>query len=156
MKSTCIITIATTLLAFSTAQARLGETEQEVEARYGKPIATIDPDPAMRAVAYQHKGFVIMVTYENGKSGAEIYQKPDKSEITDPERTVLLEANAGGYKWTYKEEVPGQIRWFNVDRKSRIAWYDTFNHQLCITSAAHADRVSAITKRRTAEKLKDF
>ena len=88
------------LLLAVPAYARIGETTQQIEARYGKSIETTRPKcPATVAELYDKNGFRIMVGFYEGKSYYEEFQKidPEKPnsylEITETERSWLLKAN---------------------------------------------------------------
>jgi hypothetical protein len=65
------------VFAAASAFARIGETEKQIEARYGKAVQTL------RATkAYSYKGFLVIVAFDNGVSGVEIYQKHDASPMS--------------------------------------------------------------------------
>jgi hypothetical protein len=88
------------LLLAVPAHARLGETTQQIEARYGKPIRATKPEsPATDAQVYEKNGFRITVGYYEGKSYYEQYQKIDPKnpnlpvEISETERNWLAKAN---------------------------------------------------------------
>ena len=52
------------LLSAIPAYARLGETTEQIEARYGKPIQATKPEsPATDAEVYEKNGFQITVGY---------------------------------------------------------------------------------------------
>jgi hypothetical protein len=86
--------VAVLILWAASAFARIGETERQIEARYGKPTQTF------RATkAYFYKDFFIVVAFDNGKSGIEVYQKRNASPMTAVEIGTLLDTNGGGTKW---------------------------------------------------------
>jgi len=71
MKAPLVIA-ALTLFSLS-AQARLGETPAQIEARYGKPwstLSTISTNEYLRD--YAHGGYTIVVIFWNGKDAQEI------------------------------------------------------------------------------------
>jgi hypothetical protein len=73
----------TTLLALtliSSAVARLGETEKEIEARFGeaKPSG-LQRQPGAQTFKYLKNGFEIQVVFHQGKSIWEIFHKKDGS-----------------------------------------------------------------------------
>ena len=82
------------------AYARLDETTEQIEARYGKPLSDIKPEnPATAANVYEKNGFHITVGFYEGKSYYEQFRKIDPQkpnsflEITETERNRLAKAN---------------------------------------------------------------
>ena len=93
------------LLLAVPAYARLDETTEQIEARYGKPLSDMKPEsPATVARVYEKNGFHIAVGFYEGKSLYEQFQKVDPQkpnaflEITETERNWLLKAN-DTYQW---------------------------------------------------------
>ena len=96
--------IVPAFLLVATAQARIGETEAEIRARYGDPIGILPSSvEASLTNHYLSGGFSIAVTYVDGRSAREMLAKADKSKITDKEIRLLLDANAGGYSWNAQQ-----------------------------------------------------
>src|ERR1700722_19229010 len=88
----------------ATAQARLGETPDQLVARYGQPLSEADQKAegikvASAAIVFQKGGFEIDVTVTEGISVQEIFKKLNGQPITLGEAKVLLSANAQGYGW---------------------------------------------------------
>ena len=88
------------LLLAVPAYARLGETSEQIQARYGKPARAKKPEsPATDAEVYEKNGFQITVGYYEGKSYYEEFRKFDPGnpnsllEITETERDWLAKAN---------------------------------------------------------------
>src|ERR1700747_2481953 len=94
---TPFIAIAFFLLV-SPAFARIGETEQQIEARYGKSTLTVSTGNEPLQKVYQSSGLNITVTYLGGVSQREIFTKQDGSELSKIEIAILLEANTAGSK----------------------------------------------------------
>ncbi len=90
------------LLALNQSQARLGETEAQVVARYGKAI-TVEKGRTDRdsKQSFTHDGYRITVKFLDGKSGYEEYTKEDlrNLEFSDEEVRALLIANCMGIEW---------------------------------------------------------
>ena len=84
--------------ALNIAFARLGETEEQIEARYGKPQKSVISYGHM-VETYEVNGFSIMVSFMDGKSASEMYSKSDKTKLSDAELQKLLEVNALGSRW---------------------------------------------------------
>src|ERR1039457_4135935 len=88
------------LLLAVPAYARLDETTEQIQARYGKPLSDIKPEsPATVARVYEKNGFRIAVGFYEGKSYYEQFRKIDPQkpnsflEITQTEQNRLREAN---------------------------------------------------------------
>jgi hypothetical protein len=94
------------LLLAATSQARLFETVEQIESRYGKPIKPIKPEyTATSASLYETNGFRIIVGFYKDSSCYEQFQKPDPEnpktplEISETERAALIQANCPGCSW---------------------------------------------------------
>ena len=99
-------------LWLSPVSARIGETEAQIETRYGKKITAMDLAYG-RSWVYGHAGMVIVVTYREGLTALEMYSKQDKTAFTDTEIGVFMKAN-GGDRFVWMEEESndrGVIRW---------------------------------------------
>ena len=83
------------------AQAGIGETKQQVEARYGKPVT-----PGTKTVsgigdlglAYNWKEYFVVVTYLDGRCVHEIISRQDDKRILIPEIENLLKLQGNGFK----------------------------------------------------------
>jgi hypothetical protein len=161
MKRALLLIIALFGYAAPPALVRIGETEQQTEARYGVPVAMV-PDAAAIGVtkAYRSAGFLIAVTYVDGISQREMLSKPDRSEISRTEIEVLLGANAGGFHWGgYKQDYkpkPGIDEWRSIDNKSRVAFYNRIKHAFYVTTQHFIDREEKARDKDTAQRLRDF
>ena len=152
--------LALVFLLFGSAQARIGETETEIRGRYGDPLGLLPSSvDASLTKHYLSGGFSIAVTYLDGRSAREMLAKADKSQITDKEIRLLLDANAGGYSWTAQEldsqkNVPaGLLVWRTNDQRSRVAFYDSRAQAFFVTTQDFVNLTNA-TNRRTTAKVK--
>lgn len=103
---------AALLMLSASTEARLGETPDQIEARYGKPKMTDKTaDPRLVYSRYESRGFVIDVGFLDGKSQAEIFKKPPGEQIHDSEVAALLQANSFGHKWVERERIDFDKRW---------------------------------------------
>lgn len=88
--------------------ARLGETPEQCEERYGAPIPNKELPtviPRASVLCYHARGFKILIVFTNGKAGQIFYQKlmenpyEEAKALSEAEINWLLEANAGGKTW---------------------------------------------------------
>lgn len=87
-----VITI-TVLLASLSAHARVGETEKEITARYGRgQVAQTQRLAGAKTFEYDKNGFYVEVVILDGKSVLEIYAH--KSGTTDDVIKELLKVNS--------------------------------------------------------------
>ncbi len=146
-------------LLHGTAAARIGETETEVNARYGNPIFDLPSQQDTVTKCYLSRGFSIAVTYVDGKSVREMVAKADKSKITEKEINRLLEANSGGSAWNAQQlagqkNVPdGLIGWRTDDKKPRVALYDERTQAFFITTQKFINQTNAAGRRAAAKNL---
>jgi hypothetical protein len=92
----------TLVILASNAHARVGETEAQIEKRYGKALETLRSESGVHR-KFSFRGFTILVSFQNGISAMEQYQKKDLGVITPTETVQLLDANSNGGKWTDPE-----------------------------------------------------
>ncbi len=150
--------VAAAFLLSESAEARIGETEAEIGARYGDPIATVGSSAqASLTKCYLSGAFSIAVTFVGGRSAREMLAKADKSKITDKEIQFLLVANGGGSSWD-AEPLDGQkdgpaslLAWRTVDERSRVAFYDS-RMQAFFVNTQHFINLTNATNRRALAK----
>jgi hypothetical protein len=93
--------LLTLLAATATAHARIGETVEQLDARYGKPTrTTAGPTGAARFEkrTYKNEGLTIEVFVYVGRSHQEIYKMPE-GELSPEQVQKILEDNSFGSKW---------------------------------------------------------
>src|SRR6266498_2838365 len=97
--------------------ARTGETEAQIEARYGKPVKMAGHyDGPGTAKMYSKSGVRIIVTFIDGLSESEYYSKPAGAKLGSREVETILRANAGDKNWSqvkYGDPLykPSSSRW---------------------------------------------
>ena len=129
---TLSIAVAIVILAACAAQARLGETEAEIEKRYGKPKNELPAiPPSTKLACYECGGLKILVSFINGKSECEHYWHAVAGTIFRDEMAALLAANSAGMKW---EEESLFYRWRRPD--GGVALYCPDDKSLAIFSPA--------------------
>jgi len=105
-----LLSILLCSLAAFHAQARLGETQQEIEARYGKPISEVEVAHGGNVKAekreYLYSGLKVTVEFLEGKSQMEMVQVlpriegvPESNYLTDVQAKAVLDGNCRGKAW---------------------------------------------------------
>lgn len=142
-------------LALSATQlsARVGENEQQVDARYGKPIGSMPVEGGLLK-KYKSSGLVIGVVFINGASESELFSKADNSSLSDAQITMLLRANAESLDWKEQGTPVASVReWRRSDDKLKaIQQGRTFI--ICLTD--FLQRTAKIRDQQEAAKLSNF
>jgi len=133
---------ATASLIIGTAQARIGDTEEQIRTRYGNPITVLPsrPSDAGLTKCYSSDGFSIAVTYLHGHSVREMFARSDNSMITKTEIERLINGHAGASSEEVQhmvgpENVTASVQlWRSADQGSRVAIYDSRTRALFITT----------------------
>ena len=110
----------------ATAQARLGETADQLVARYGQPLSEVDQKSdgtklALAFVVFQKGGFEVDVTLSDGKSVAELFKKLNGDPLTLTEVRTLLTVNAQGREWGPPQMGQSGKWWTRDDNATRDA-----------------------------------
>ena len=121
--------LATASFIIGTAQARIGDTEEQIRTRYGNPITVLPsrPSDAGLTKCYSSDGFSIAVTYLNGHSVREMFPKSNNSKITKTEIDHLIDGHAGASSeetqhMVGSESVTASVQlWRSADQGSRVA-----------------------------------
>lgn len=96
MKTLCILVL---IAFFQTVHARLGETTEEIQARYGKPKLSVlgktDYSSGLPQSRYEFKDYKIRVVFKDGKSICETVEKKNDSSIDEDETFELVKAISG-------------------------------------------------------------
>jgi hypothetical protein len=146
-----VIALAAAFLFLASADARLGETEGQIQAHYGSPLALLPARAGEPGVTkcYSAEGFIVSITYINGNSVREIFAKPDSSKISESEIHAALKTNARDSAWKPEELVSsnaaivGVQKWRTNDQSERIAFYDSQTRALFITTQRFIDLSNA-------------
>jgi hypothetical protein len=104
----------------TTAQARLGETADQLVARYGQPLKETDQKGegdkiASADVVFQKGGFQIEVTLVDGISVAETFNKINGDGLSLGEIRILLNDNSQGSGWEAPQTIADQKKWMRDD-----------------------------------------
>jgi hypothetical protein len=139
------------------AFARLGETPEQCNARYGEPVS-IDKDK--KEITYQKAGLLVLITFWNGSAQYIIIGKSERDAIdrpvkmSDAEIETIVQANAGDQK-TKPGSEGGVLdkAWETLDGK-RIALYMFDSNVLVLSTKAYAlekQRLKAETEKKNLE-----
>jgi hypothetical protein len=102
------------------AFARLGESGDEIVARYGQPLSQIDQKAegaklALTFLTFQKSGFEVDVTLSGGTSVSESFRKINGEALTIAEVRTLLNSNTQGFGWEAPLVVEDQKKWTRDD-----------------------------------------
>ena len=126
MKPLLILIAAIVLGLSSDAFARIGQTEEQVGALFGKPIDAGKPDKAgVTTNIYKNPSgeYHALVQFLKGHSIAEAYSRVDGGKLSDKEMSIFLQGNSGGKQWI---KDPDKLAWERGDHRAK-AWYETLS-----------------------------
>jgi hypothetical protein len=126
MKKTMIIAAAIVLGLSSNAFARIGQTEEQVSALFGKPFDAGTPDKeGVTTNMYKNPSgeYNALVQFLKGHSIAEAYSRVDGGKLSEKEMSAFLEGNSNGKEWT---KDPRKLAWERSDHHAK-AWCETLS-----------------------------
>jgi hypothetical protein len=102
------------------AWGRLGETEDELVARYGQPLSEMDQKAEgnkipLAELVFQKSGFEINVSLSDGISNAESFRKLNGDTIAFSEVQTLLTSNSQGIGWEAPQTMGDDKQWGRDD-----------------------------------------
>jgi hypothetical protein len=153
--------VAAWLLAAGPVQARLGESPNRMEARYGVPVKFENGVCARDfRCTYKHGGMIIMVDFLDEKSQCETYSNESGEALAPDDIKYLMEINRRGGKWAAKEDTKDRKRWMlNVNDAIATEQKNQDGHKLEIRTSwwqHFVDGHPALSSAGVAERLKDF
>lgn len=160
-----------TVLFASSAVARVGETLEQIDARYGKPVGPIglrgevapnEDELGGEMLLYTFQGFTILVTFVDGKSEQELFKKCKEDVPCDQEwdalsadevQAILAGYERSGVKWKPEQ---GQARpMWRTSADGRLKAINMMN-LLMIGTVDYIDELAAKRKQIQADRLKGF
>lgn len=138
-------------------EARIGETSQQCEERYGKPFT--DEEDAL--TGYRKSGLLIFIEFFNNKAEMISFRKAEENilgmaeELSDNEIQTFLKANSGKKEWKKRSVISMDKEWETEDAEI-FAQYITIRNTLIIATKGCLERKAAEKKAKEEEKLKDF
>jgi len=117
---TFLLTLVFIVSVTAAARARLGETADQLVARYGQPLSEVDQKAEgaklpLVFVTFQKNGFQINVTLSGGISASESFKKLNGNILTTDEVRTLLTDNAQGNEWEAPQATNEQKKWARDD-----------------------------------------
>jgi len=119
-----LITLLSLLLS-PRALARVGETEAQCVARYGKPVgqAPVEAGRGDKEISFRKSAFDIRAVFDNGRAVSVTYEripKAGKSSVISPDEQMQLMKNNGGKKaWKKLEPTKSDDKYETADGKLR-------------------------------------
>ena len=123
-----ILILAATIVIVLSGQAfgRLGQTEEQVNALFGKPIDPGTPDKeGVTTNMYKNPTgeYHALVQFLKGHSIAEAYSRVDGGKLSEKEMSIFLQGNSGGKEWI---KDPSKLAWERSDHRAK-AWSETLS-----------------------------
>ena len=116
MKRIVILAAAFVIALGNEASARLGNTEDQVAALFGKPTDAGKPDSdGITTNMYKNRTgeYLALVQFLKGRSVAEAYSRADGQKLSEKEVSIFLEGNSAGNKW---KKDPRKSAWERSDQ----------------------------------------
>ena len=126
MKRTLILAAAVVIALSNMAFARLGNTEDQVNALFGKPVDPGKPDSnGVTTNMYKNptREYLAVVQFLKGHSVAEAYSRVDRHKLSEKEISIFLQGNSSGKEW---KKDPRKLAWERSDHRAK-AWYETLS-----------------------------
>ena len=137
MKRILILAAALVIALSYHAFARLGQTEDQVNALFGKPVDPGKPDSdGITTNMYKNPTgeYLAVVQFLKGRSVAEAYSRVDRHKLSEKELSIFLDGNSAGKEWKKK---PGKKpAWTRTDHRAD-AWYETVTGRPTLFIQAH-------------------
>lgn len=142
MKVLPMVVLALALGCFG-AQARLGETKEQLEARLGKPLSESN-ERGYKILLFKKENFSILCLLSDNKTVSIIYQK--NLGFTESEVQAILEKNSTGGGWVEFSNNDEATLW-KEESSQRSALYDKKENKISFTLDKMVDRHRAEQKR---------
>ena len=126
MKHILILTTAIVIGLSGPAFARIGQTEEQVSALFGKPIDAGTPDKeGVTTNMYKNPTgeYHALVQFLKDHSIAEAYSRVDGGKLSEKEMSIFLQGNSGGKEWI---KDPYKLAWERSDHRAK-AWSETLS-----------------------------
>ena len=124
MKLIAILAAALVIASSDHAFARLGQTEDQVSALFGKSIDPGKPDSdGITTKMYKNPTgeYLAVVQFLKGRSITESYARVDSRKLSEKELSIFLQGNSAGKEW---KRDPRKLAWERSDHHA-AAWCET-------------------------------
>jgi hypothetical protein len=135
------------LVGIASAFANLGDSEEQIETLYGKPIDSAETAWGPGRIYYSRL-YLMAVVFENGISRAEIFSRRDHQALSDLEITVLLSAYRG-WNPDPKQSDTTRMQWRGPN--DLRAEYTASSKALLISTQRFFDKRNSAPKSRDSE-----
>ena len=126
MKPILILAAALVIALSDQTFARLGQTEDQVNALFGKPVDPGKPDrDGITTNMYKNPTgeYLAVVQFLNGHSVVEAYSRVDRHKFSKKELSIFLQGNSAGKEW---KKDPRKLAWERSDHRA-MAWCETIS-----------------------------
>src|SRR5262245_21792076 len=124
MKPIVILAAALIITLSDQAFARLDQTEDQVNALFGKPIDPCQPDNDGITTTMEKNPtgeYLAVVQLLKGHSVTESYARADRHKLSEKELSIFLQGNSAGKEW---KKGPRKLAWERSDHHAS-AWCET-------------------------------
>lgn len=143
-------------LALGRADARLGETQAEIEKRYGPAIQKVKfQKPIERRFKYHFAGYLIEVSFIQDRSVMEAIERADRGFLGEDEVAAFLRANEAGSSWRREENSNTERGYRRADGKA-IAHLDAYLTRFTVMSADSGTPSEEVDGKRVRKRLEGF
>ena len=129
-------------------EARLGETRQQLESRYGKPISDVGDSLGELALVFRVEGFQFAYILLNGVSQGVLIRKYDTYFFEENEVTMFMKKNSLGsgyepdnFDW-YGKPIQGNstvVKQYREKSSGRRAYYEQLSQTLAFMTQEYVD-----------------
>jgi hypothetical protein len=153
-----LATLAVAYFFLEPAEARIGETEAQIQLRYGEALSVMSPQPGIGLTkCYRSNPFLVSVTFLNGRSIREMIVRRDQSKMGEAEIQSFLEPSGsespGVQHMTGPTTIIAGVRqWRSLDQPARVAFYDSQTRALFITTQKFIDLTNGINRQTVVRK----
>lgn len=145
-----------TALTGSRVEARLGETQAEIEKRYGPPIRKLKfQKPIEKKLKYHFGGYVIEVSFIQDRCVIEAVDRDDRGFFGEDEIAALLRANEAGLSWQREESSNTEREYRRTDGKA-VARLNAYLTRLTLASADSATPSEKVEGKPVRKALEGF
>lgn len=137
--------------------ARIGETPEQCENRYGKPLSTNEGG----GLFFRKGPLLFQVNFFEGKCDSIIFNKEEKNvlgkptELSDSEIAIILKANGGDRKWNELPVSPTMRVWKTEDG-AITAVYTFFENGLALITKDYVQRYTSAESAKEKKGLEGF